>query len=352
MRAVKPAAPGSLLWIPAADGRLGMRGLAWFRENKGRFCRLPLRAEGAVSSAVWSLAQCPAGGQLAFRSDTAAMAVRVANGDAGHMPHMAAVGSNGVALLCGAPGRMRPWAVAFPDMEKAAFERELFRDVPRRMREFRLYLPLYKGLQELEVGFSRGARFLPPSPAALRKPVVFYGTSITQGGCASTPANDFVSIVGRMLNLETVNLGFSGNGDYAPAMAGFLAEIDPALFVLDYANIGAEPLRRRLPRFVSILRKRRPSTPILIVTPVCQSRYAWSAGHRDHLEGTRDAMIAFYARSRPKDGNLHLADGFGLIPFGTDSAYTDGNHPDDHGFLMIAERLAPQIERILLRDPY
>jgi hypothetical protein len=67
--------------------------------------------------------------------------------------------------------------------------------------------------------------------------VVFYETSITQCGCASTPANDFISVIGRMLNLETVNLGFSGNGDYAPALAGLLSEIDPALFVLDYANI-------------------------------------------------------------------------------------------------------------------
>lgn len=339
-----------LMWIPADDRRLTVRGLAWFKENQGCFCRLPLRAEGKVSDNVWDLAQCPAGGHLAFRSDTTAMAVRVTNADAGHMPHMAAVGSNSVALQCGAPGQMRPWAVAVPDMASPSFERELFKDVPRKMREFRLYLPLYKKLQKLELGFSRGARFLSPSPTALQQPVVFYGTSITQGGCASTSANDFVSIVGRILNLDTVNLGFSGNGDYAPAMAKYIGEINASLFVLDYANILADPLRQRLPVFVKIIRKRHPATPILLITPTCYSSYDWSPGTRVCLDGVRDVMLAYYVQRRSKDRNFHLVDGFGLIPFGADSAHADGGHPNDHGFRLIAERLAPQIEQILLRD--
>ena len=93
------------------------------------------------------------------------------------------------------------------------------------MREFRLYLLLYKNLQKLELGFSRGAHFHAPMPTVLRQPVVFYGTSITQGGCASTPANDFILIIGRKLNIETINLGFSGNGNYAPAMAKYIESI-------------------------------------------------------------------------------------------------------------------------------
>lgn len=350
MRAKKVAAPDALMWIPTADRRLTMRGLAWFKENRGRFCRLPLRAEGKVSAAVWDLAQCPASANLAFRSDTTAMTVRVTNPDAGHMLHMAAVGSNSVALQCGAPGQMRPWAVAIPDMTAAFFERELFKDVPRKMREFRLYLPLYKNLQKLELGFSRGARFLSPSPTALQQPVVFYGTSITQGGCASTAANDFVSIVGRKLNLEMVNLGFSGNGDYAPAMAQYISEINAALFVIDFANIFADPLRQRLPVFVEIIRKRHPATPILLITPTCYSNYDWSPDTRVCLDGIRDVMLAYYVQRRPKDRNFHLVDGFGLIPFGSDSAHADGGHPNDHGFRLIAERLAPQIEQIILRD--
>jgi hypothetical protein len=350
MRAKRVAAPDALIWIPASDRRLNIRGLAWFKENQGRFCRLPLRAEGKVSDPTWSLAQCPASGHLAFRSDTTAMAVRVTNADTGHMPHMAALGSNGVALQCGAPGQMRPWASATPDLASPSFERELFKDVPRKMREFRLYLPLYQSLQKLEVGVDRGVHFLSPSPTTLQQPVVFYGTSITQGGCASTPANDFVSIIGRKLNLEMVNLGFSGNGDYAPALARYISEINAALYVLDYANITAGPLSQRLPVFVEILRQSHPATPILLVTPTCYSGYDWFSGTRAHLDDIRDVMLAYYVRRRPKDRHIHFVDGYGLIPFGSDSAQVDGCHPSDHGFRLIADRLAPQIAQIILRD--
>ncbi|MBU4201449.1 MAG: SGNH/GDSL hydrolase family protein [Verrucomicrobia bacterium] len=350
MRVRKVMAPSALMWISAMDRRLALRGLAWFKENRGRFCRLPLRAQGCVSSDVWALAQCPAGANVAFRSDAVAMAVRVTNTDASHMAHMAATGSNGVALECGVPGRMRPWAVAQPDLVSPSFERQLFNDVPEKMREFRLYLPLYKGLEKLELGFSHGSRILPPAPPALRKPVVFYGTSITQGGCAGTAANDYVSCVGRLLNIETINLGFSGNGKYEPEMAKLIGEIDAALFVLDYANIAGNLLRRRLPPFASILRARHPRTPILLITPTCYSAYDWSSGNRTHLDGVRDVMLMYYVRCRPKDRNLHLVDGYGLIPFGADSAHVDGGHPNDHGFRLIADRLAPLIEQILMRD--
>ncbi|MDP2988975.1 MAG: SGNH/GDSL hydrolase N-terminal domain-containing protein, partial [Kiritimatiellota bacterium] len=168
MRAKTVADPQSLTWISAADRRLTVRGLAWFRENRGRFCRVPLRAKGKVSDGVWALAQCPASAHVAFRSDTTELAVRVTNENIGLMPHMAASGSNGLALQCGAPLRMRPWGVAKPDLNAPSFERSLFKGIPAAMREFRLYLPLYKGLETLALGFSRRARILPPSAPALR----------------------------------------------------------------------------------------------------------------------------------------------------------------------------------------
>jgi len=343
---------GRLRWIPAADPRFTVRGLAWFDENGGRFWRLPERAREKVREPVWHLAQCPAGAHLAFRSNTSAVAVRATNRDTGHMPHMASTGSNGLFLYVGPPERMRPWAAAIPDRKSATFERLLFRGVARRMREFRLYLPLYKPLDALEVGLGPGARILPPSALTIEKPVVFYGTSITQGGCTSTAGSDFVSTVGRRLNLNAINLGFSGNGRGEPELAELIAEIDAALYVLDYAaNVDPARLRRTLPRFVRILRDRRPSTPILLVTNLCAASYDFSPERRHVLEDRRDIMMAFYVRRRRGgDRRIHLADGFGLLPFGADALTVDGVHLSDHGFQIVAERLAPIIEQILLRD--
>ena len=123
-----------------------------------------------------------------------------------------ASGQSGVALYAGPPLRQRSWPVAFPETTADSFEAELFSGKTSTMREFTLYLPLYNGLKSMDIALSSGARVNPPSAPALAKPVVFYGTSITQGGCAHNAGADYPSILGRMLNLDTINLGFSGMG--------------------------------------------------------------------------------------------------------------------------------------------
>jgi lysophospholipase L1-like esterase len=338
--------PEDIRWISVTDPRLAVRGLAWLKENSGRFCRLPLRAEGAVREIVWNLAQSPASVRLAFRCDATAMAARVARDAPEQAPSS---GRSRPALYCGLPGRMRPWATFVPNLTIPSSEHELFAEVPRKVREFRFYLPHEPGLR-LEVGLSKGARLLAPSPPALDKPVVFYGTSITQGSCAWTAGTDYVSALGRMLNLDVVNLGFSGSGRGEPEVAEFISEIDAALFVLDYlANVDDRELKRTLPGFIDILRREHPETPIILMTNVCFSQYDFHPAAREMLESRRDIMMENYVRRRKRgDRNIHLVDGFALIPFGTDSALVDGVHPTDHGFRLMADRLAPVIEQILL----
>ena len=336
-------------WISARDKRFQLRGLAWPNENGRRFCRLPARAETVVRDAVWQLAQCSAGAHIAFRTDATSLAVRAETSDAGHMPHMALTGSNGLFLFEGAPGQMRPMACVVPDMSEACFERMLFENRTPAMREYRLHFPLYKELKKLEISLNVGAKILAPSKAALSKPVVYYGTSIVQGGCASTAASDFVSLIGRKLNLEMINLGFSGNGKGEKEMAQLISEISSSLVVLDYsANVSPEELRRTLAPFVKILRAAHPEVPILLVTDLCYSPLAFDVERGAKVETRRDFLMEFYAAQRKRgDRNIHFADGFNFIPFAEPSAFVDGIHPTDHGFSLMAQALAPVIERIL-----
>jgi lysophospholipase L1-like esterase len=338
-----------LWWLSSVDRRLVMRGLGWYRENGKRFNRLPLRAQKIVREDVWTLARSPASARLCFRSDTTHLSVKVTNAELNQMPHMPASGQGGLALYVGEPWRMRPWEVAIPDMKNAHYERHFLQKMTRKMREYTLYLPLYNHLEKLELGFSQGARIEPPSATALRKPVVFYGTSVTQGGCASTAGTDFVSIVGRLLNLDVINLGFSGNGRGEPELAGLVREIDASLFVLDYVgNVGPSDLEKTLPPFYNILRKKHPKTPILLMSMVTFGRISHSSVVRKGAELKRDIMIHFYSKMRKAgDMNLHFVDGSALIHYGADSAYVDGVHPSDGGFRMMAKRLAPFIEMIL-----
>ncbi|MDD2709271.1 MAG: SGNH/GDSL hydrolase family protein [Verrucomicrobiae bacterium] len=340
---------GGRLWVDAFDRRLEVRGLAWQKENGKRFCRLPLRARKLVRSPVWDLSQCPASARICFRSDTSSLVARARLGHASNMCHMPATGQSGLALYAGEPGRMKRWGVGIPDIDKAYYERELFSGAPRKMREYAIYLPLYNSLTGLKLGFDADARFAAPSRPAIRKPAVFYGTSITQGGCACTTGADWVSTVGRLLDLDAINLGFSGNGKGEPEMARLIAEIDASLFVLDYAaNVSPEEMRNTLPEFCRILRREHPRTPILLVSKICYGQEVWSDERRTVHDASRDAIIQYYAATRQAgDENIHFADGMALLPCGVDAATVDGVHPTDHGFQMIAERIAPYIERIL-----
>jgi lysophospholipase L1-like esterase len=345
-----PKATDNMRWLSTIDPAFTVRGLAWFGENGGSYKRLPLRAQGVVNDTLWELSKVPASAYIAFRSDATSLAIRATNVDEGTMPHMAASGSNGLALYVGTAPQSRLWQIAPPT--SATIECTLFEDVPQQLREFRLYLPLYKELTSLDIGLSPGASIVPPVAPVIDRPVVFYGTSITQGGCANTAGTDYVSNLGRLLNINVINLGFSGSGMGEPEVAEFISEIDAALFVLDYAtNAKPELLRQTLPGFIRILRARHPETPILIMGPLCYAQYDYCPQVRFDLDEERRISMDVYVNFwKEGDRNIHFVDGYGLIPFGTEAAFVDGVHPTDHGFQLIAQRLSQSIQQILLRD--
>ena len=139
--------------------------------------------------------------------------------------------------------------------------------LPAGRREFLLYLPLYNGVSSVELGVPEGRTIEKTAARAegRRKPIVFYGTSITQGGCASRPGMVHTAILGRRLDRPVINLGFSGSGRMEPEMATLLAELDPAVYVLDcLPNMSAAEVAERVEPFVRTLRKAHPQTPIVM----------------------------------------------------------------------------------------
>ena len=181
------------------------------------------------------------------------------------------------------------------------------------------------------------------------KPAVFYGTSITQGGCANNAGGDYPSIVSRALNLDVVNLGFSGCGQGEPEVAHMIAEIDAGLFALDYvANVQPPRLKKTLPEFVNILRAKHPKTPIVLMSKIVYAAAMYAREYREQHEQCRDIMIQFYVKARKAgDKNIHFVDGNALISYGTDLALVDGGHPTGAGFQLMAGRLVPQVRQIL-----
>lgn len=336
-----------LVWMTPGDARLTVNGLPWFGENQQELIRLPRRLESALPPAVWRLGLSPAGGRIRFRTNSTLLAVRLEYPSPPDMTNMSDFGQTGVDLYL--DGVYHATAVAPKDAAPGkAAETVLFKDLPAAEREVTLYLPLYKPVKVLGVAVDDGAAVKPPARFAVAKPVVFYGTSITQGGCASRPGMSYQAILGRALQLDHVNLGFSGNGRGEAVVANLVAEVDASLFVLDFSqnNPTLESLVAVYEPFLQTLRTKHPNTPILAITPIAAAKNpARLEAMREHIRKVVSAQIA------AGDRNLTLVDGLSLLGPGEVDGTVDGVHPNDLGFQRMADRLAPTVAAILKRPP-
>ena len=221
--------------------------------------------------------------------------------------------------------------------------------IPKGSREYMLYLPLYNGVESVEIGIPRGTSIWKPKarPSGL-KPIVFYGTSITQGGCASRPGMVHTAILGRWLDAPVVNLGFSGNGRMEAEVATLMADIDASIFVIDcLPNISAGDVTSRTEPLVKILRKAHPTTPIVLVEDRSYTDSFLLASKRERNLTSRVALKAVFERLKKfGDSNLYYISGEDLI--GDDGEGTvDSSHPTDLGFLRQSEAFMKVLRPIL-----
>jgi hypothetical protein len=256
------------------------------------------------------------------------------------MPHMPATGVSGLDLYVRQPntGQWRWLANGRPTQQTNTAQ--LASGLPAGEHEFMLYLPLYNGVSSVEIGIPKGHGLAkaPARPPERRKPIVIYGTSITQGGCASRPGMAYTAIVGRRLDRPVINLGFSGNGRMDPELAPLFAELDPAVYMLDCVpNMNAKDVEDRAEPFVRALLQARPTTPILLVEGRSRPNADVFEDQRQAGEGGQTALRKVYEKLvAAKAGQIaYLA---GDKQLGDDGEGTvDNSHPTDLGFLRQAD---------------
>lgn len=343
--AVTPKTQGGIDWYDARQW--GISGKAW-DDTQGFYDRLPARAQGEVPAAVWNLSKQSAGMYVEFETDAHAIHARwQLTVSRLAMPHMAATGTSGVDLYVQQPdGTWRWLATPQPDT-LPTLTKELISGLPPGNRRYRLYLPLYNGVASLEIGVPQGASFTPVPPSK-DKPIVFYGTSITQGAVASRPGMAYTNILGRRLDMPVVNLGFSGAGKMEPALARLLAEIDAAVYVLDaFPNMDAGLITSNFYNFVKILRAARPDTPIIVVEDREYANTDYQPARRSHHDSTRQVIRWVYQRLVTEGvENLYFVSRENL--FGDDfEATVDGSHPTDLGMVRYSDILEPVIREAL-----
>lgn len=341
LMAGKTADSQGIVWFDAAEAPFELAGFPWFDQDH-TFCRMPLNPSHPLPPSVNFLAKCTAGGKVRFKTDSGKIMVRVKLQDNNIMDHMPRTGSNGFDIYCGGPGREEYFYTTRTDTPEYDFQ--LFQQEKKELDTFTINFPLYKGVDSLQIGLEQGAKLLAPEP--LKKPLVVYGTSITQGGCASRPGMASSNILSRKLSRHVVNLGFSGSGRGEPEVAHVLAELDPVMYLLDFeANAWAD-YPERLAEFIRILREAHPTTPILVVSCYHYTkRYAAEEATRRRNSRAQDKIVADWQKKGDK--NIWSLNGRKQLGKYGAAATVDGVHATDLGFQLQAEFLYPHLKKIL-----
>ena len=336
-----------LKWLDIRD--LTIEGKGW-TETKSFYDRLPAKAENVVRSPVWNLAQNSAGISVRFVTDSSEISVRWKLRSAGlSLSNMPAMSVSGVDLYVKDKGKWR-WAGVGKSEKFPVNEQKVIGNMTRRNREFMLYLPLYNGVESVEIGVSPDASVSKAVPFPQNvKPILFYGTSIVQGASAARAGMAYPSILSRKINLPVINLGFSGNCKMEPELAELIGEIDASVYFIDcLPNLSnGEEVEAKASKFIEILRGKRPNTPIILVENIQYPDVFIEERKRQIFESKNKGLQNVY-KNLLKSGakRIYYIPSANLI--GDDGEATiDGVHPTDLGFMRMANIFEPVLRRAL-----
>ncbi|MBQ3095898.1 MAG: SGNH/GDSL hydrolase family protein [Clostridia bacterium] len=305
-----------------------------------RFARMPEAFAEKVSGNVQILNLHTAGGRVRFSTDSKYIAVKVLWSGQGRMSHMPLTGQCGFDLYVDEGARSRYKSTFIPGNNcDEGYESVALFDT-REMRSVTINFPLYNGVDALYIGLQEDAKLSGGTKYAYDRPVVYYGSSITQGGCASRPGNSYQGILSRMFNVDHINLGFSGSARGEICMADYIAGLDPLVFVLDYDHNAPteEHLVNTHEVFFRRFRELRPDTPVVMASsaiPYWETRRAVVFRTYENALRAGDKKVAFV------DGQAHFTGVY------ADCATVDGCHPNDYGFVCMAQSIGTALEKFL-----
>lgn len=342
-------------WKPSDSTFPVIDGQAWSNEMRDTIQRFPPRAESLVRKAVWNLSRNSAGLSIRFLSNASQIVVRYKVTGQIAMPHMPATGVSGVDLYAiDIDGNWHNVAgkYSFKDTIQYNFAQLKPNDNYHKLgREYRLFLPLYNSIRDLEIGVPTGSIFT-VQPQRPEKPIVVYGTSIAQGACASRPGMAWTNILTRKLDRTVINLAFSGNGRLEKEVIDLINEIDAKIFVLDCLPnlistvVNRNELQKRIVESVKSLRAKHPQTPILLTEHDGYTE-GFTMPHRQVFfeEANQDLREALAKLNAEQIPNLHTLT---IAEIGMDlDCMVDGTHPNDLGMMRYAQAYEKKLREIL-----
>ncbi len=310
--------------------------------------RLPHSLKDQVREPVWKLSRASAGLSISFITNSTSIQVKWTVLNDVQMNHMAETGIKGLDLYVFQDDKWRYLNTARPTSQSS--QSLLISNMINEFRKYRLYLPLYDGVVDLKVGIDPNSEISKPEPLKA-KPIVFYGTSITQGGCASRPGMAHTNILSRMLNRHCINFGFSGNGEMEQPIVELIAEMNPEFYIIEcLPNMKPVEVTERTIPLVQMIRKQHAETPILL-----KENFEYSAAILDNrldatiLEKNQALQREYEKILKMQIPNVHYIHSMGAA--GQDHEGTvDGIHFTDLGFIRYANFLVDKFREIGLID--
>lgn len=316
-------------------------------ETEGVFRRIPLETATAVSEGVTMIHTAPSGGRIRFSTNSKTITLKASFQSSCIMSIMAVTGSCSFDLYADGQfvNAMIPEKnhisqnVSSFDFSEGLEKSCTFPN--RTMRDILIHFPLYSEVTDVWIGLEENALLLPGKSYQHEKPVVFYGSSITMGGCAMRPGNTYPALLSRWLDTDIINLGFAGNAKGEPEMAEYLANLDMSVFVYDYDfnTPNAEHLNQTHDAMYQVIRKKNPDLPILIM-------------NRPNAQKEKDLRTAIiyetYRKAKEKGEPVFFLNGYDVSHMIDPGIFwVDGVHPTDFGFYCMAKSVAPILEPLL-----
>ena len=306
------------------------------------FLRMPPHFAKGLNERLQTLNTCTAGGRVRFCTDSDFIAVKVINKkNHSSMAHMPRTGQSSFDVF-GGVGTDSKYLFTLGAPANVSEGYEASHALCGENECYTLNFPLYDCVDKVYIALREGANITAAPEYTYKKPVVYYGSSITQGGCAARPGNAYPAIIGRKLDCDHINLGFSGNAKGEPEMAEYIADLDMSVFVMDYDHNAPNPehLERTHYPFYKIIRDKNPSLPIIFVS---------SPPKRTDQDKRVEIILKTYDRARKEgDENVYFIDGRHLFDGEmSDGCTVDGCHPTDLGFFRMAQNIGKAVEKVI-----
>ena len=308
--------------------------------QNGMYRRMDEQVAKTVSPNVYALHANTAGGRVRFKTDSPYVAISAKEGEVCRMSHFALTATAGFDIY-DEDGYIATFMPPY-DIENGYDSVFDFADV--KMREITINFPLYSNVYDLKIGLKEGSTLLPASDYKNEKPIVFYGSSITQGGCASRPGNSYQAIISRKQNLDYINLGFSGSACAEDEIAEYISNLDMSMFVYDYDYNAPDVshLEKTHKKMFETIRKKHPELPILMLTrPGISPNIAEVEKRRAIVRATYDEAV------KNGDKNVYFISGEEIFNYTDPNIITcDGVHPNDFGFWCMSQVIGKMIEEM------